>query len=137
MEAVRGAPMRIRSPREINGVDTGEFSRSYCDRTAIATTATEQEAYHGGDSESLAIWKCVADDLRFSACSGHRTLTCSEEYTQQGSASGPDHTDFLHAFRFRSRRAQPSRQPLRHRSPSHAERSRRGGPRAGHLCKGV
>ena len=39
MEALRETRMRIRSPREINGVATGEFSRSYCDHTAYRNDA--------------------------------------------------------------------------------------------------
>src|SRR5687768_1669129 len=67
MEALRGTRMRIRAPREINGVATGGFSRSYCDHTAIATKANEQDTYHGHRSESLAKSKCALGDLRISA----------------------------------------------------------------------
>src|SRR5687768_3684897 len=82
MEALRGTRMRIRAPREINGVATVGFSRSYCDHTAIATTAREQLAYHGIRWESLANWKRVAEHLRISASFRHKTLPTSEEYTQ-------------------------------------------------------
>src|SRR5687767_3041995 len=82
MEALRGTRMRIRAPREINGMATGGFSRSYCDHTAIATNAGEQDTYHGLQWKSLAKWKYVVDDLRFSAWFGHRMLTSAEEYTQ-------------------------------------------------------
>src|SRR6187200_2770346 len=78
MDAQSGTRMRMRTPRDINLVRGGDFSRSYCDRTVIAMTAAEQETYHAGSSESLALWTSLVLHLRFSACFTHRMLTSPE-----------------------------------------------------------
>src|SRR5688572_630096 len=83
MEAHCVTRMRIRAPREINGPATGEFPRSYCEDTGIATIPNEQLAYHGVPANSLAIRKPACADLRKPACFRHRTSTCSGEYTRQ------------------------------------------------------
>src|SRR5688500_20324197 len=73
MEALRGTRMRIRAPREINGVATVGFAPSYCDHTALATRATEQLAPHPLLWESLASSTQQAGDCRGSARCGHNT----------------------------------------------------------------